>query len=69
MTSKPANSTPAAHRHPDPELRAMQRRLARHGVHLQLPTAGPDWQLPDMIEVEGELPSEALIRLRRANRP
>lgn len=59
---------PTAPPHPDPELLAMRRRLAKQGVHLQLPTAGPDWQLPDMIEVDGELPSEAMIRLRRANR-
>ena len=59
---------PAAPPHPDPELLAMQRRLAEHGVHLQLPTAGRGWKPPDMIEVEGEPPSEAMIRLRRANR-
>ena len=53
----------------DPELLEIQRRAAEHGLHLRLPTAGPGWELPDLIEVEGELPSEALIRLRRANRP
>jgi hypothetical protein len=53
----------------DEDLLELQRRGARQGLGIVLPTAGPEWELPDLIEVEGELASEALIRLRRANRP
>jgi hypothetical protein len=39
----------------------------RERLHRKLPNDGPDWQMPEMIGVEGELPSQALIRMRRAN--
>lgn len=44
------------------------RPLIEAGFVVKLPNDGPDWQMPEMIEVEGELPSQALIRMRRANR-
>lgn len=53
----------------DADLLELQRRGAMQGLGIVLPTAGPGWELPDLVEVEGELPSEALVRLRRANRP
>jgi hypothetical protein len=43
------------------------RPLIEAGFVAKLPNDGPDWQMPEMIEVEGELPSQALIRMRRAN--
>lgn len=60
-------SAPLEPRH-DADLLELQRRGARQGLGIVLPTAGPDWELPELIKVEGELPSEALVRLRRANR-
>lgn len=44
------------------------RPLIEAGYVAKLPNDGPDWQLPEMIEVEGESASQALIRMRRANR-
>jgi hypothetical protein len=43
------------------------RPLIEAGFVAKLPNDGPDWKLPEMIVVEGELPSQALIRMRRAN--
>lgn len=43
------------------------RPLIEAGFVAKLPNDGPDWKLPEVIEVEGELPSQALIRMRRAN--
>jgi hypothetical protein len=65
---KQASSVALAPRH-DTDLLELQRCAAEQGLGIVLPTAGPDWELPDLIEVEGELPSEALVRMRRANRP
>lgn len=68
--SLPARKHPSfgAAPQPDADLLDLQRQAASQGLNIMLPTAGPNWRLPDLIEVEGELPSEALIRLRRANR-
>lgn len=43
------------------------RPLIEAGFVAKLPNAGPDWELPEMFEVEGETASQALIRMRRAN--
>lgn len=45
------------------------RPLIEAGYVAKLPNAGPDWQLPELIEVEGESASQALIRMRGANCP
>ena len=69
ISARDCHCTPVESSHADPDLLDLQRRAAAQGLNIRLPTAGPDWELPEPVEVEGELASEALIRLRRANRP
>ena len=69
MSRKQVHSTPDAVKpEPHPDDVAFQRYMAERGVTIRIPNPAPDWELPELLHVEGELASEALIRLRRANR-
>jgi hypothetical protein len=59
------NTPPPPH---PPEWLQFQREMAERGLTVKLPTVNPDWTLPEPIEVEGELASQAVIRLRRTAR-
>jgi hypothetical protein len=59
------NTPPSPH---PPEWLQFQREMAARGLTVKLPTVDPNWTLPDPIEVEGELASQAVIRLRRTAR-
>lgn len=50
--------------HPE-ELLHMQRELARRGIVLRLPNPRAQRAPRTRLEIEGELLSEAVIRLRR----
>jgi hypothetical protein len=59
------NTPPAPH---PPEWLQFQREMAARGITIKLPNVAANWSLIEPIEVEGELASEALIRLRRTAR-
>lgn len=59
------NTPPAPH---PPEWLQFQREMAARGITIKLPDVAANWSLIEPIEVEGELASEALIRLRRTAR-
>ena len=59
------NTPPPQH---PPEWLQLQRDMAKRGLTVKLPTVHPNWTLPEPIEVEGELASAAVIRLRRTAR-
>lgn len=61
------NADEGAAQHP-PEWLQFQREMAERGITIQLPNVASNWSLIEPIEVEGELASEALIRLRRTAR-
>jgi hypothetical protein len=46
------------------DLLIFRARMEDCGVKVRLPTAGPDYRLPEPITVEGEPLSETVIRLR-----
>ncbi|MBB4638175.1 hypothetical protein [Longimicrobium terrae] len=69
MSKKKVGSAPDPVKpEPHPDDVAFQRCMAERGVTIRIPNPAPDWELPEPIHVEGELASEALIRLRRATR-
>jgi hypothetical protein len=51
-----------------PELLEFQRRMAERGVLVQLPTAGPDWELPEPLPIDADEASRAVVKLRRAGK-
>jgi hypothetical protein len=61
------NTPPPDPRHP-PEWLQFQREMAARGLTVKLPAPRAEWTLPEPIEVEGELGSQAVIRLRRTAR-
>ena len=46
------------------DLLIFRARMEAAGIMVRLPTAGPDYQLPQPITVEGEPLSETVIQLR-----
>lgn len=46
------------------DLLIFRARMNAHGIEVRLPTAGPDYRLPEPFEVQGEPLSETVIRLR-----
>jgi hypothetical protein len=65
MVNDTPNTPPGPH---PPEWLQFQREMAERGITIQLPNVASNWSLIEPIEVEGELASEALIRLRRTAR-
>ena len=50
-----------------PDLLALQRRTAAHGLNIRLPSLNPDWELPEPVDLGGISVSEMVVRLRRGN--
>jgi hypothetical protein len=46
------------------DLLVFRARMGGCGVKVRLPTAGPDYELPEPFTVEGEPLSETVVRLR-----
>lgn len=49
-----------------PELLAMKRRAAEMGIDIRLPTAGPDWQLPEPLPIPADVVSTIVVQQRRS---
>ena len=70
--SKPVSEAPAEPstgnpiRQHSPELLAMKRRAAEMGIELRLPTAGPDWQLPEPLPIPADVVSKIVVQQRRS---
>lgn len=48
-----------------PALLEFQRRMAKMGIQVRLPTRDPNWELPDPVDLNGVSLSEMVVRLRR----
>jgi hypothetical protein len=46
------------------DLLIFRGRMSDNGISVRLPTAGPDYALPEPIQVDGEPLSETVKRLR-----
>lgn len=64
--SKPVRKLPIADepQHP-PDLLEFQRRMAEQGMHVQLPSLNPNWELPEPIDLGGVSLSAMVVRMRR----
>jgi hypothetical protein len=62
-----SNPAPKHVSEPDcaPDLLAFQRRAAEEGWMVQLPSADPDWELPEPADL-GASVGDMVVRLRRA---
>lgn len=54
-----------AREHP-PELLEMKRRAEELGIEIRLPTAGPDWQLPEPLPIPADVVSKIVVQQRRS---
>lgn len=59
-------TTDTPDRQHSPELLAMKRRAEEMGIEIRLPTAGPDWQLPEPLPIPADVVSRIVVQQRRS---
>lgn len=65
MTIVRARLEPPAHRIPE-DLRIFQERMAANGVHVAISVAGPGYQLPAPVHLDGTPLSDVVRQMREA---
>lgn len=64
LMSHPAPG-PGPNREHAPDLLAFQRRAAEIGLHVRLPSPGPDWDLPEPVDLGGMSLGDVVVRFLR----